>query len=172
MGRGLLFIVHKPRVSMEETVILSDGEICDVLVLGLFDLDEVSLIEEPPGPFYEEVDLGGTVSRRQYVPPVIPPVKPEIAKNKVRKGSQAYHDWLEYDLYYAFIGHKRKEAEIMGQYAEDIKTFILNKCIVPKNKQRIQTAEDWILIRQAALSARLSREDLANALASTFPRQV
>ncbi len=157
---------------MEQEILLSDGEPCAVRVLGLFELDDLGLAGEPVGPFMEKIDIGGKEIEREYVPPIIPPEKPETKRSETETGTQDWELWLEYDLYQEYIAHKQEEARIMSQYTEDVGTYILEKCIVLDDKNRLMDQDDFRMVRWAALSAKLRKEDISAALANTFPRSV
>ena len=156
---------------MKVTEILSDNEPCEIRVLGLFELDPLAPAEAP-GDFMEEIDIGGKVTLKKYIPPDTPPEEPEVQFSDVREGSQLWHDWEEYRLWLGFIEHRRREAKIISRYATRVKDYILKKCISKKDIKRVIYDSDWLAIHRAALSARLKEEDLAQALAGTFPGEI
>ena len=157
---------------MEQEVLLSDGEPCEVRVLGLFELDDLGLAGEPAGPFVERIDIGGKVIERDYVAPIIPPEEPAISRTEAEKGTPDWENWLEYDLYQEYIEHKKEEARIMSQYAEDVGKYIVEECVPQEDQRRIMDQDDVRMVRWAALSAKLRKEDISAALANTFPRSV
>ncbi len=154
---------------MEKPITLSDGKPCTVRVLGLFDLDRIDLYSKLPGEFFEDVDMGGKIVRKKYIPPDIPPRKPPGSKKTTAKGSPEWHNWMEYEVYSLYIDHRKKEARIMSKYMEAIFKHIMGACLVEEDRSRVIEKEDWRDVRRAAMSARISREDLATALANTFP---
>ena len=154
---------------MEKAVILSDGEECTVRVLGLFELDDHAIGLNPLGVFMEEVStVGGKVIRRQYVPPDVPPFEPLIPRENVNRGSTEWNDWEEFDLYAAFIDHRKTDAAIISLYLVEIKNHILAHCMEQEDQHRLVEPEDWQSVQMIALSAQLTEEDLAAALAVTF----
>lgn len=157
---------------MEKTITLSDGKPCTVRVLGLFDLDHINLHGRLPGEFKEEFEMGGKTVYRKYVPPDIPPLRPIGERKDAIKGSAEWHDWLEYETYELYIEHRRKEADVVSRYVEDVAAHILDHCIEYEDVSRIVEPEDWRELRRIALSARLTREDLETALADTFPGRI
>lgn len=154
---------------MEKTFALSDGKPCTVGVLGLFDLDHIDLYSKLPGEFFEDVEMGGKVVRKKYVPPETPPFKPPGSIKTTAKGSPEWHLWMEHEIYNQYIDHRRKEARIMSKYMVEVAKYIMNTCVAEEDRSRIVEKEDWRDVRRAALSVRMSREDLATALANTFP---
>ena len=153
---------------MESQIKLSDGEKCTVRALGLFELDDVAL-EKAPGPFYEEiVTAGKNTIRTLYKPPAEPPEMPEFSRDGLRKGSQGWQLWLEYDLYQAFLDHRREEKRIMSKYAEDVKDYILSNCLSPEDRFRAVTLKDWEKVNEAAFGALLKEEDIAEVLRTNF----
>jgi hypothetical protein len=157
---------------VDQEVLLSDGEPCNVRVLGLFELDDLGLAGEPAGPFVEKIDIGGKTIEREYIPPTIPPEEPKVSRDEAEKGTPDWENWLEYDLYQEYIAHKKEEARIMSQYTEDVGKYIIDECITPEDKRRVMDQDDVRMVRWAALSARLRKEDISAALANTFPRAV
>ena len=154
---------------MEKPITLSDGKPCTVRVLGLFDLDHINLHEKLPGEFCEEFEMGGKIVLKPYIPPDIPPAKPTGSKKTTLKGSTEWHDWMEYETYSLYIEHRKKEAVVMSRYMEDVAKHIMSDCVETTDRSRIIESLDWRDVRRAALSAKISREDLATALADTFP---
>lgn len=154
---------------MEKPITLSDGKPCTVRVLGLFDLDHIDLHSKLPGEFFEDVEMGGKIVRKKYIPPNLPPKKPAGSKKTTAKGSPEWHNWMEYEIYSLYIEHRKKEARIMSKYMEAVAKHIMDTCVTLEDRSRIIEKEDWRDVRRAALFARISREDLATALANTFP---
>lgn len=154
---------------MEKAVILSDGEECTVRVLGLFELDDHAIGLNPLGAFMEEINaVGGRVIRRPYIPPDTPPLEPKIPREEVKPGSAEANAWEEYDLYMAYVDHRKTDAAIVNLYLHEVKDHILEHCIAEEDQRRIVIPEDWQQIQMTALSAQLTEEDLAAALAVTF----
>lgn len=154
---------------MEKAVILSDGEECTVRVLGLFELDDHAIGLNPLGVFMEEIStVGGKVIRRQYIPPDMPPFEPQMPRDKVKRGSPEWNDWEEFDLYSAYIDHRKTDAAIISLYLVEVKNHILARCLAEDDRQRLVEPADWQSVQMIALSAQLTEEDLAAALALTF----
>ncbi len=157
---------------MEKEIILSDGQPCTVRVLGLFELDDVAP-DNAPGPFYEKLEgVEGKVVSRLYVPPDVPPEEPKQSRDKAKQDPQLFERWLEYDVYQQYLEHRRKEAELINQYAQETKKEIMRLCVDKEDHQRITTLEDWRKIHATALSAQLTEEDIAAVLRVNFPGQV
>ncbi len=157
---------------MEKEIILSDGQSCAVRVLGLFELDDVAP-DNAPGPFYEKLEgVEGKVVSRLYVPPDVPPPEPKRPRLEAKKEPQLFEKWAEYDIYQAYLEHRRGEAEFINNYAQEAKTAILDRCLSDENRKRVIDLEDWRKIHTTALSAQLTEEDIAAVLRSNFPGQV
>lgn len=157
---------------MEKEIILSDGRPCTVRVLGLFELDDVAP-DNAPGPFYEKLSgVEGKVVSRLYVPPDVPPPEPKRARPDVKKDPQLFARWAEYEIYQAYLEHRRGEAEFINNYAQEAKTAILDRCLSDEDRKRVIDLIDWRKVHTTALSAQLTEEDIAAVLRSSFPGQV
>lgn len=152
-------------------VTLSDGESCQVRVLGLFELEKVAPDKRDPGPFFYTIRLhGGREVEAPYNLADLdsPPKKPDIPREDVRMGQPEYDQWIEYDIYRGALRHQERRIQLAEERLREIATYIMENCLGAGDAYRIVTDEDWQKVHKAALVPEVSRDDLELALSGTF----
>lgn len=158
---------------MYKTITLSDGQVCRVRQLGLFELDGVG--QEILGPYRYTVLLAtGQVMEDEYDVRALtftpePPGKPAA---EIVQGSTEWQQLREYETYLAALAHEKLRIESYEQYINDISAYILAHCVAEADRNRIVTGEDWDRVHLAALVPQLTEEGLAQCLRQTFQGQL
>ncbi len=150
---------------MRKEATLSDGEPCSVRVLGLFELDTVG--PDIPGPYrYSILTYTGQVYEAEYRLPDTPPVPPDDPAPA--QGTPEWKQQQEYDTYQCAIAHEETRTRAIEEWLNDCAAYILERCLEPADRERLVEPEDWQAAYHAALVPRLTRADIAHALAHTF----
>lgn len=151
---------------MNKSVILSDGQICKVRVLGLFELDVIS---SPLGPYtYSILTATGDVIEDEYIFPEEPPKEPDKPIEECQENDYEYHQWQEYNTYQAALAYEKKRTQDYERYLREINLYILNNCLDENDRLRIIEQSDWQKIQNAAVVPQITEEAIADTLRSTF----
>lgn len=152
---------------------LSDGEECEVRVLGIFELDDIKA--DIVGPYLYQIE---TVDGRTYLAeyegsrweePPKPPDKPEA---EIEKGSDEWYDLVEHLRYTAWLAHEEVRKASMHNYHRQLARYVLENCISQDDRTRIVKPEDWAVVHKAAVVPELTLEALAETLRATFPSEL
>lgn len=158
---------------MEKIVTLSDGEPCQVRVLGLFELDKLNPPEMKPFT-YTFTMMDGSEVEDVYNPfnlEVEPPI-PDVAREDCQPNSVGWFMWLERETYEAAISHWEQNWLDLERYAKESKRYIYENCLQDADKSRVVTPEDFKLIEDAALVPQVTEELIAETLRNTFPGEI
>lgn len=150
---------------METTVILSDGDPCEVRKLGLYELDYVAL-PAIMGPWTYSLMIAGKPVEVEFdlYAYEAPPAKPDIPESEIKEKSEAWYDWREYHYYHAALLHEKRRNAATADYLIEIAHYILENCISEADRYRIVNSEDWNAVYTAALVQQLTREVLIDTL--------
>lgn len=155
---------------MHNDVILSDGDVCHVRVLGLFELDEEVPLPQIGRFTYKIHMLPGDVYEAEFKIEDFktPPIKPDIPESEIVEKSAAWYDLRTWQLYQAALLHEKRRTAALIQYKNDTLDYILRECLDPKDVRRLRTKEDWEKIHDAAVIEPVTYELLAEVLRTTF----
>lgn len=154
---------------MSSEIYLSDGEPCTVRRLGIFELDNI--VPDKHEPFtYEIEDLTGKVHE---VPFNIedyeePPERPSVDPDTVKKGSPAWFDLYDWQLYQAAIAYRNEQMRSLARYYEEVTYYILDYCVQEEDRNRIVLEEDWARVYTAALVPQLTMDLIQDTLRTTY----
>jgi hypothetical protein len=170
------------------TIILpSDGKPMDVLILGLWELDE-KIPQTFNEPFVYHVQ---TVDREVYQ--VVgfdtsafdePPEEPDVPMTAAEPGSVEWYDWKNYQTYQAALEHGKLMKHRAEEWMRHVTQYVIfgrvpghdikkhgppTPCVSAEDRQRIATPSDHQAVTAAALTPRVEKEHLAEVLRQTFP---
>lgn len=148
-------------------VTLSDGKPLSVRRLGLFELDNVAPDKTDPGPFFYPIELaGGKIHEVPYDIYTVdtPPDRPDTPRHKAEPKSPLWFEWQEYDIFQAAQAHERNRLKVANSRLRDIAEYILDTCISPDDRYRIETPFDWDTVQRAALAPQVTMMDIDAAL--------
>lgn len=149
---------------MIKEVVLSDGQPASIRVLGLFELDGVG--PDIPGPYcYSILTYSGQVYEAEYRLPDTPPEKPD---GEPEPGTQAWKQRQEYDTYLCALAHEEARGRAVEDWLNNCAAYILAECLDEETRRRLVEPDDYQTIYAAALVPRLTKDDVAHALAQTF----
>lgn len=152
-----------------KSITLSDNQPCKVRQLGLFELDGKG--REVLGLYrYTMLSATGQFLEDEYVLPTDPadiPVKPDKPINELTPEEQ--EELRAFETYQAALLHEQKRVESYEGYVNDIAAYILANCLDPADRNRLQDADDWDRVHNAAVIPQLEMGGLARCLAETFP---
>lgn len=155
---------------MVHDIYLSDGEVCHVRQLGLFELDEEVPLPQIGRFTYKIHMLPGDVYEAEFKIESFkePPVKPDVPESDIVEKSAAWYDLRTWQLYQAALLHEKRRTASIIQYKNDVLAYILKHCIPPEDVRRLHTGEDWERVYDAAVVEQITYELLAEVLRTTF----
>lgn len=150
---------------------LSDGSEFEVRTLGLFELDDV--LPDLLGPFtYPMTMFGKTFDAEydigRYEKLGIPiPEKPDMPESQIQEYTPEWDQLMDWKLYQAAELHEKRRLEVIVEYYNEIKEYILKKACVD-DPNRIQTLVDWENVYDVALVPQLTMELIVKTLNNTY----
>lgn len=155
------------------TVLLSDGEPCEVRTLGIFELDTVK--REFLGPFtFTMKILGGAEKEAEYDiskyeelgRPI--PTPPDIPEHELKEDTQEWYQFRDAQLYQAALLHGVLRLEAISIYCDQVVDYILARCISYEDLLRIVTDEDWKKVYIAGMVPQISEAMIMQILRDTY----
>lgn len=157
------------------TVILpSDSQPIEVAVLGIWELDDKIpqtfnerfsyQMEAVTGEKYQaEFDLSKFPE---------PPTEPTTPLHEAIKGSNEWHDWRNYQTYQAAIAHRAEMIRRAEEWMREVARYVIKTCVRKEDRGRIADERDHSTVVVAAVTPRVTKENLADVLRQTFPGQL
>jgi hypothetical protein len=155
---------------MFKTVTLSDGDPCEVRVLGLYELDSVPF--DDPGEFEYDYQISESqVTKKRYTLRDWDEVPKEPTKPKESCETDSYEwaMWNAYDLYQAVLQRHYEQIKASEAHAHDVGRYVIRECLAESDRGRVLTPGDLDLICAAAMVDGETMGGIEAALASTFP---
>ena len=152
-------------------VLLSNGFVCRVRRMALYELDAVPYKEPEPFTYvYVNKKTGKEIRRvydiSQWSKPPIPPDRPE---HECDPDSYEGELWHVYNTYQAALLHKLKQNEAAVHYAQAVSRYVLDSCISARAVRQIVSADDYTRVYQQALTPEVTVTEVEAALAASFP---
>ena len=164
-------IIYKILKPFGGYVLLSDGFVCRVRRMALYELDAIEY--EDIGPYYytyvNKVTGKETPTLFDISQFTTPPKPPLIPEDQCDPHSMEFGLWHVYNNYQAALLHRLKQVDAAKAYAEDVSRYVLDHCISPRARGHVSTADDYRSIYEAALTPEVAAEDIETALQSVFP---
>lgn len=153
-----------------KVVTLSDGALCKVRQLGLFELDSVG--REVLGPYKYTLLLATGV----FVEDVYDirdldytPTPPDMPASEIKPNSEEWQQLQEWETFQAALAHEKLRVESYEGHVNDVAAYILGNCLSTEDRNRLTEPGDWDTVYSAALVPQLTLEGVADTLKSTFP---
>jgi len=145
-------------VPVFNTTILSDGEECSVQRLELFELTRVGPM--PPPDFEYEIESGDGKSYK-----IIYPLQ-ERLKNPPKEPTAESGKWdhIEWDRFQAALTVRQKQLEIRHERLINCAIYIIEHCLIEKDRSRVVTKEDYQKIYRLAICPEITMEDIQQEL--------
>lgn len=130
-------------------ITLSDGQKVQVKRLGLFEI-EANVGRPNTDPYTIEGDINGKPYRQIYI---LDYERPEPTKpfDECKEGSKEYWDWLEWNNWQDGLSYLRDQLNGLDGYFSRVEAYILNNCVKPEDKDKIQSYVDFDRLYRAAV---------------------
>ncbi len=155
---------------MYKSITLSDNLLCQVRVLGLFELAD--LPPEILGPYtYTILTMTGEMLTLEYDlrNPELKRNPPTLPENTMpEQGTQDWHNLKRWHIHQAAILHEKARVESYEKHCAFVAQYIVTHCLSPEDQARIVEPGDFERVYQVALVPQLSEEALSRELDSFF----
>lgn len=154
---------------MLKTVTLSDGDPCEVRVLGLYELDSVPIGDIEDFKYDYQISES-QVTKKTYTLRdwTEAPQKPDTPKELCEAGSLGWAMWNAWDLYEAVLQRRYEQIEAAERHAHEVGRYVIRECLAEGDRGRVRLPGDLEVILQAALVEELTLAEVGAALAITF----
>jgi hypothetical protein len=163
---------HKPRGKMP-TVLLSDGDPCEVRTLGIFELDSIKRDFLGPFTFTIKVLGGGEkeaeldISKYEELGRPIP-TPPDIPEHELKENTEQWYQFRDWQLYQSALHHGALRLESISVYCDSVADYILQNCVSVIDGRRIVTDEDWKVVYTAAMVPQITEPMIIQILRDTY----